>query len=38
VTATTVRITATGSTSCGAAFGGGRQGGTFFGGAGGGSA
>jgi hypothetical protein len=38
VTATTVRITATGSTSCGAGFRGGPQGGTFFGGAGGGSA
>src|SRR5580704_4198677 len=38
VTATTVRITATGSTSCGAAFRAGPQGGTFFGGAGGGSA
>ena len=38
VTATTVRITATGSTSCGAGFRGGPQGGTFFGGSGGGSA
>jgi hypothetical protein len=38
VTATTVRITATGSTSCGGAFQGGPQGGTFFGGSGGGSA
>ena len=38
VTATTVRITATGATTCGAGFRGGPQGGTFFGSAGGGSA
>jgi Domain of unknown function (DUF5666) len=38
VTASDVRITATGSTSCGAGFRGGPQGGTSFGSAGGGSA